>query len=104
MKYIKSFKLYETSLAHGFSGGSGAPAFGLGGVNYGYDNLPSTMTKKDTSFLYSELTGEYYDNDTIKELFGKYLQKCREEQVEPIIKQIEDLTPAILDEILSSLQ
>jgi hypothetical protein len=104
MKYLKSFEVFETSLTHGFSGGSGAPAFGLGGVNYGYDNIPPTIDKGDTSFLFSELTGEFYDNDEVKELVAKYLQLCRERQCEPVISQIEDLTPATFDEILSSLK
>ncbi len=100
----KNPKIQETSLAHGLSGGSGAPAFGLGGVNYGYDNIPNTISKQDTSFLYSEITGKYYSNDEIKELFSNYIMKCREEHCQPIITQIQDLTSSILDEIINTLQ
>ena|ERR1035437_1482122 len=102
MRYIK---LYEdfVSLAHGFSGGSGAPAYGLGGVNYGYDQIPPTISKQDTSFIYSEYTGQYYSNEDILKIYSDYKIWCLENQEEPIITQITDLRSNTLDQMLMSL-
>ena len=102
MKYLKKFE--EVSLAHGFSGGSGAPMFGIDGPNYGQQQLPPTISKQDTSFLYSEITDEYYSNDEIQKIFNDYQIWCRENQEEPIITQISDLTASSFAQILLSLK
>lgn len=102
MKYLKKYE--EISLAHGFSGGSGAPMFGIDGPNYGQQQLPSTISKQDTSFLYSELTGEYYSNEEIQKIFSDYQIWCRENQEEPIITQITDLTASSFEQMLLSLK
>jgi hypothetical protein len=102
MKHIKLFEDFM-SLAHGFSGGSGAPAYGLGGPNYGEQQLRPSISKQDTSFLYSEYTGQFYSNEDILKIYSDYKIWCLENQEEPIIKQITDLTSSNLDQILMSL-
>ncbi len=109
MRYLKTYSKFESngsggqiSLAHGFSGGSGSLGFGLDkNPNYGSERIPNTMNKQHTSFLHSDITGEYYDDDDIKKMFNNYLIQCRINQEEPIVAQISDLTAATFDEIVS---
>ena len=64
---IKNFKIFCESI-------SGTELIGHMGPNYGDQILPNTITKSDTSVIFSDIDANFYSSDQYDDLYNEYLK------------------------------